>query len=68
MKLEKVIVDADLCIKIGTSPKYLYLEKLMLALAKKVFIHKTVYNEIITPRCAKEQVDRLIRTWCDGIT
>ena len=47
MKLERIIVDADFCIKIGASPKYRYLERILPELAEKVYIHKKVYDEII---------------------
>lgn len=59
MKLKGVIVDADFCIKIGASPKYRYLERVLPELAEKVYIHKIVYDEIIVPACAKEQIDTL---------
>lgn len=59
MKLEGIIVDADFCIKVGASPKYRYLEKVLMELADKVYIHKTVYDEILVPACAKEQVNCL---------
>jgi len=38
MKLEKTIVDADFCIKVGASAKYRYLEKVLPALANKAYI------------------------------
>lgn len=60
MKLKEMIVDADICIKIGNSSKYRYLEKLFPTIADKVYIHRSVYNEIIIPICAKEQIDNLI--------
>ena len=59
MKLERIIVDADFCIKIGASPKYRYLERILPELAETVYIHKKVYDEIIFPACAKEQIDVL---------
>lgn len=59
MKLKGIIVDADFCIKIGASPKYRYLEKVLTELADKVYIHRTVYDEIMVPACAKEQIDYL---------
>lgn len=60
MKLKGIIVDADFCIKVGASPKYRYLEIILPELAEKVFIHKNVYDEIMVPACAKEQIDSLI--------
>lgn len=60
MRLQGVIADADFCIKIGASPKYQYLEKVLQELAENVYIHKRVYDEIRYPACAKEQIDALI--------
>lgn len=59
MKLKGIIIDADFCIKIGASPKYRYLEKVLLELAEKVYIDKVVYEEVLYPACAKEQLDTL---------
>ena len=61
MRFERIIVDADFCIKVGASPKYRYLEKVLTELADKVYIHKIVYEEILTPICAKEQIDSLMK-------
>lgn len=63
MKLKQIIVDADICIKIGGSPKYRYLEILLPSIAEKVFMHKVVYDEIIMPACDKEQVNVLIEKY-----
>lgn len=60
MKLKHMIVDADICIKIGCSTKYRFLEKLFPIIAEKIYMHKVVYDEIMMPACAKEQVDVLI--------
>lgn len=61
MKLKGVIVDADFCIKVGASSKYRYLERVLTEIADKVYIHKIVYDEILVPACAKEQLDELMR-------
>lgn len=55
-----MIVDADLCIKIGTSARYCFLENLFPNIADKIYIHQIVYNEIMEPVCAKDQIDKLI--------
>ncbi len=57
--MREIIVDADFCIKVGASPKYRYLEKVLTELADKIYIHKIVYDEIMVPVCAKEQIDSL---------
>ena len=59
MKLKAVIVDADFCIKIGSSSKYRYLEKLLPELSEVVYIQKIVYEEILYPLCVREQIDSL---------
>ncbi|SNS68610.1 hypothetical protein SAMN05446037_101716 [Anaerovirgula multivorans] len=61
MKLKQIIIDADIYIKIGSSQKYRYLEILFPAIAEKIYMHKVVYDEIMIPACAKEQVDALIQ-------
>ena len=59
MKMNRIIIDADFCIKVGASPKYRYLERILTELADKVYIHKIVYSEILVPACAREQIDSL---------
>lgn len=60
MKRDTILVDADFCIKLGGSAKYPYLLKIMPLIAEKIYIHEIVYDEILSPRSAKEQVDELI--------
>lgn len=60
MKLKGIIVDADFCIKVGASSKYRYLERVLTELAENIYMHKIVYDEIMVPVCAKDQVDALI--------
>ena len=57
---KEIIIDADFCIKVGASVKYRYLEKLLPLLASKVYLHKIVFDEILTPSSAVEQVNTLI--------
>lgn len=61
MKYQKIIVDADICIKIGSSEKYRFLENFFPLLADKIYMHRVVYAEIMSPNCAKQQVDSLIK-------
>lgn len=61
MKYKQMIIDADICIKIGGSPKYRYVETLFPVIAEKIYMHKAVYAEIMIPACAKEQIDTLIQ-------
>lgn len=45
MKFKNIIIDADICIKIGGSPKYRFLEILFPMIADKIYMHKTVYDK-----------------------
>lgn len=61
--LEKIILDADICIKLGgyKDARLQFIEMVIPKIAKKIYIHKYVYeNEILVPKNAKVQVDRLI--------
>ena len=58
--VEKIILDADICLKIGGSGKYRLLYELVPSLAENAYIHKTTYNEILYPPAAKAQIEQLI--------
>lgn len=60
MHYQQIIVDADLCIKIGGSEKFRFLYDIFPLLAAKIIIHRVVYNEILMPQSVKDQVDALI--------
>lgn len=53
MKLDKIIVDADICIKMGSSEKYLFLEELLPQIAVKIYIRTVVNAEIKYPVSAR---------------
>ena len=62
MKYEKVILDTDICIKIGNYEKVKFLEMLIPKIVEKAYMHKYVYeNELLTPKNAKVQIDNLIK-------
>ncbi len=61
MHYQQIIVDADLCIKIGGSEKFPFLYDILPLLADKSLIHRVVYDEIRMPQSAKNQVDSLIK-------
>jgi hypothetical protein len=61
MRLSKIIIDADFCIKVGASSKYRYLELVLPLLATKAYIHEIVYREIIVPLSVKEQLQVMIK-------
>lgn len=60
--IESLILDADICIKIGRFKGTPILELIIPNLTQKAYIHRYVYeNEIIIPITAKEQLDNLIK-------
>lgn len=62
MKYDRIILDADICIKIGNFEKVKFLELLIPKIANKTYMHKYVYeNEVLTPKNAKVQIDNLIK-------
>lgn len=61
MKVAKIIIDADICIKIGWIKNIPLIEMLIPAIAEKAYIHRYVYeNEILIPKNAKTQIDNLV--------
>ena len=44
--LEKMIVDADLCIKLGGSEKYSFLLDVLPLLSEKIYMHSHPFGEI----------------------
>lgn len=61
---QQIIVDADLCNKLGDSNTYPYLCILLPLIADKIFIHQIVYDEILQSKSTKEQIERLITDRC----
>lgn len=62
MKFSEIIVDADMCIKLGGFQSTPVLEIMIPQLTDKAYIHKYVYeDEILTPKSARIQIENLIR-------
>lgn len=62
MRYEKIILDTDICIKIGNYEKVKFLEMVIPRIAEKAYMHRYVYqNELLTPKNAKVQIDNLIK-------
>ena len=62
MKYDKIILDTDICIKIGNYEKVKFLELIIPQIAEKAYMHRYVYeNELLVPKNAKNQIDKLIR-------
>lgn len=45
--LDKMIIDADLCIKLGGSDKYRYLYDILPLVAKTIYMHTHAYGEVM---------------------
>lgn len=58
--LDKVILDADICFKLGRYSKTLVLDKIIPNIANEVYIHEYVYkNELKTEDTGKRQLEIL---------
>lgn len=57
---EKIIVDADLCIKLGGSEKYKFLIEVLPLVSKKIFMHRHAFGEVLIPQSAKKQLKELV--------
>jgi hypothetical protein len=63
MLFREIILDTDICIKLGCSEKYPYLKSIIPILGETVYIHRYVYeHEILDPKSAKDQIDDLLAT------
>lgn len=58
--LDRIIIDADFCLKLGGSNKYLFLFEVLPLIAKDIYMHNHAYGEVIYPASAKKQLDDLI--------
>ena len=61
--IPKIIIDADLCIKLGASDKYRFLYELLPLLADVIYMHKVAYEEVLAPNSAVDQLKTLV---CSG--
>lgn len=58
--LEQVIIDADLCIKLGSSGKYHFLLEVIPLIAKKIYMHSQAFGEVMIPISAHCQLADLV--------
>ncbi len=58
--LEKIIVDADLCIKLGGSNKYQYLYEILPLVAEHIYMHTYAHREVMMPPSAVNQLKALV--------
>lgn len=57
---EKIIADADICIKLGSSEKYPFLKEVLPLLAHEIYIHSHAFGEVLRPESARKQPEELI--------
>ncbi len=58
--VEKIIVDADLCIKLGSSEKYSFLKEALPLIAHKIYMHSHAFDEVLIPESARRQLADLV--------
>lgn len=62
MKYEKIILDTDICLKIGNYENVKFIEMIIPIIAEKAYMHRYVYeDELLTPKNVKVQIDNLIK-------
>lgn len=58
--IDKMIVDADLCIKLGSSSTYRFLYDILPLIADRIYMHSYAQSEVMMPQSAVEQLNELI--------
>lgn len=58
--LQQMIIDADLCIKLGSSEKYAFLYELLPLIAENIYMHSHAYGEVLMPKSAYKQLHQLV--------
>ncbi|MXP74719.1 hypothetical protein GN277_04800 [Lachnospiraceae bacterium WCA-9-b2] len=58
--MDKIIIDADLCIKMGGSNKYRYLYEVLPLVADEIYMHTYAYGEVMMPSSAVNQLRALV--------
>lgn len=58
--IEKMIVDADLCIKLGGSSKYKYLYDILPLVSKRIYMHTQAHSEVMMPAASVSQLRALV--------
>ncbi len=62
MRLDKVLLDADICFKLGRFEKSKFIERIIPHVAHRVFIHEYVYEqELLTLDTGKPQLEALVK-------
>ena len=58
--IDRMIVDADLCIKLGGSSKYRYLSDILPLIADRIYMHTHAFGEVMVPPSAIGQLRELV--------
>ena len=58
--LPQMMMDADICIKLGGSDKYPFLEQVVPLLADEIFMHTHAFGEVMMPLSATRQLAKLV--------
>lgn len=58
--IDKIIVDADLCIKLGGSSKYRFLYDILPLISSKIYMHTHAHGEVMMPPSAVSQLKELV--------
>ena len=58
--IEKMIIDADLCIKLGGSNKYRFLYEVLPLVSGKIYMHTWAHGEVMMPASAVNQLKSLV--------
>lgn len=53
--IDKIIIDADLCIKLGGHKKYTFLYDILPLVADKIYMHTHAHGEVLMPSSAVQQ-------------
>lgn len=57
---DKIIVDADICLKLGCDKRYRFLVEVLPLVSKKIYMHSHAYGEVLSPQSAVDQLKELI--------
>ena len=58
--IDKMIIDADLCIKLGGSSKYQFLYDVLPLISNQIYMHTQAYGEVLMPSSAVTQLKALV--------
>lgn len=58
--VDKMIIDADLCIKLGGSSKHQFLYDILPLISNQIYMHTHAYGEVMMPSSAVSQLKALV--------